>query len=130
MNLKLHITLFFISMFSWAYAFLILDDFAYNWINYTPTIPFDGFGIVIGLGMFLPLIISIRNSEKRRGGEMKLLVGFVMGWFIAIFSTHNYGWQLTLNTGWALLGIAVFGLIIGRAVTKHDANHAKGEQDE
>ena len=56
---------------------------------------------------------------------MKLLAGFVMGWFIAIFSTHNYGWQLTLNTGWVLLGITVFGLIIEKTVTKHSVKWDK-----
>ena len=59
---------------------------------------------------------------------MKLLAGFTMGWFLAIFSTHNYGWLLSLNTGWCLLGITIFGLIMVKAVGNNDALVSRGEE--
>ncbi len=30
---------------------------------------------------------------------IKRFFWFIIGWFISIFSTHNYGWEPTLTTG-------------------------------
>ncbi len=43
---------------------------------------------------------------------IKRFFWFIVGWFISIFATHNFGWELTIKTGWILLGMCIFFAII------------------
>lgn len=43
---------------------------------------------------------------------MKNMLWFIIGWFISLFATHYFGWELTLKTGLILLGIWIFFTII------------------
>ena len=49
---------------------------------------------------------------------MDKFFGFLVGWFLAIFSTHYYGWKDTATVGLVLVGRYLFGLIMSKEVDK------------
>lgn len=34
---------------------------------------------------------------------MRNMLGFIIGWFLSLFATHNFGWEPTLQVGVILL---------------------------
>ena len=49
---------------------------------------------------------------------------FIIGYFISIFATHNFGWEPTIKTGWVLLGMWVFFAIVLKINKEDNALHA------
>lgn len=43
---------------------------------------------------------GVREGRQRR---MRNMLGFIIGWFLSLFATHNFGWEPTLQVGVILL---------------------------
>ncbi len=57
---------------------------------------------------------------------MKRVFWFIIGWFISLFATHNFGWKPTLKTGLLLLGMWIFVTSV-EFLKQLEKDFAKGE---
>ncbi len=59
---------------------------------------------------------------------MKKYLYFIVGYFISLFATHNFGWEQTIKTGWMLLGMLVFFAIIFGVDNEEDSEKLNKEK--